>query len=88
MHLWQVSLAGDSRSLIGHMSVAFGGAPNFYVADSLDGAFSGPFSLHIYKDILSNIRFSRRCTRSQLYIVTSANCIVCLLKLMSLTSNH
>ena len=46
MHLWQVSLAGDSRSLIGCLSVTFGGAPNFNVADSLDGAYLGP-SVHI-----------------------------------------
>ena len=33
MCLWQVSLAGDSGSLIGHLSVTFGGAPTFDVAD-------------------------------------------------------
>ena len=44
MHLWQVSLAGDSGSLIGHLSVTFGGAPNLDVADSLDGVYLGPFS--------------------------------------------
>ena len=36
--LWQISLAGDSESLIGHPTVTFSGAPNFTVADSLDGA--------------------------------------------------
>ena len=41
MHLWQVSLAGDSRSLIGHLALTFGGAPNFNVVDSLDGAYFG-----------------------------------------------
>ena len=35
MHRWQVPLAGDSEGLIGHLSVTFGGAPNFDVADSL-----------------------------------------------------
>ena len=39
MHLWQVSLAGDFRSLIGCLSVIFGGALNFDVADSLDSAY-------------------------------------------------
>ena len=45
MYLYIVSLAGDSGSLIGHLPVTFGGAPNFDVADSLDGAFLGPFKL-------------------------------------------
>ena len=45
VHLWQVSLAGVSRSLIGHLSVTFGGTPNFDVADSLDGAYLGLFRL-------------------------------------------
>ena len=31
------------RSLIERLLVAFGGAPNFDVADSLDGAYLGPF---------------------------------------------
>ena len=59
MHLWQVSLAGNFRSLIGLMSMTFGrnfrsliglmsmtfgGAPNSNVADSLDGAYLGPFA--------------------------------------------
>ena len=43
MRLWQVSWAGNSRSLIGHLSVTFGGAPNCDVADSLDAAYLGPF---------------------------------------------
>ena len=43
MGLWQVSLVGDSGSLIGHLPVTFDGAPNFDVADSLDGAYLGPF---------------------------------------------
>ena len=38
MHLVQVSLAGDSRSLIGHLLVTFGGTPNYNVANILDGA--------------------------------------------------
>ena len=42
MPLEQVSLAGNSGSLIGHLSVTFGGAPNFDVADSLDGGYLGP----------------------------------------------
>ena len=42
MCLWQVLLASDSGSLIGHLSVTFSGAPNFYVANSLDGAYLGP----------------------------------------------
>ena len=40
---WQVSLAGDSGSLIGHLFGTFGGASNFDVADSLGGAYLGPF---------------------------------------------
>ena len=44
--LWQVSLAGNFGSLIGHLSVTFGGAPNSNVADSLDGAYLGPFINH------------------------------------------
>ena len=44
MHLWQVSLAGNFSSLIGLMSMTFGGAPNSNVADSLDGAYLGPFA--------------------------------------------
>ena len=44
IHLWQVSLAGNSGSLIGHLSATFGGAPNFDVADSLDGDYLGPFN--------------------------------------------
>ena len=44
MHLWQVSLAGDFGSLIGHLQVAFGGDPNFNVADNLDGAYFGSFN--------------------------------------------
>ena len=47
MHLWQVSLAGDSGSLIAHLSLTFGGAPGFDVADSLDGAYLGPFKIHL-----------------------------------------
>ena len=45
MHLWQVSLAGDSGGLIGHLLVTFGGAPNFDVADSLDSAYLGLFMM-------------------------------------------
>ena len=41
--LWQVSMAGDSRSFIGHLLVTFGGAPSSNVADSLDGACLGRF---------------------------------------------
>ena len=44
MHLWQVSLAGDCRSLIWHLSVAYGATPNFDVADSLDGTYLGSFN--------------------------------------------
>ena len=44
MCMWQVLLGGDSRSLIGHLLVTFGGAPNFDVADSLDGAYLGLFN--------------------------------------------
>ena len=47
MCLWQVSLAGDSGSLIGHLSLTSGGAPNFDVADSLDSAYLGPFTLQL-----------------------------------------
>ena len=43
MPLEKVSLAGNSGSLIGHLSVTFGGASNFDVADSLDGAYLGSF---------------------------------------------
>ena len=39
MCLQQVSLAGDSERLIGHLLVFFGGAPNFDVVNSLDGAY-------------------------------------------------
>ena len=35
MYLWQVSLACDSGSLIGHLAVTFGGGPNFNVANSM-----------------------------------------------------
>ena len=45
MRLWQVSLAGDSGSLIGHLSVTSSGAPDSGVANSLDGAYLGPFNL-------------------------------------------
>ena len=45
--LWQASLAGDSGSPIGHLTVAFGGAPNFDVADSLDSAYLGSFTYHL-----------------------------------------
>ena len=45
MRLWQVSLAGDSERLIWHLLVTFGGTPNFNVADSLDGAYLGPFTV-------------------------------------------
>ena len=54
MHLWQVSLAGDSHSLIGHLPVTFSGAPNFDVADSLDGAYLGPFRLPVQKQAATN----------------------------------
>ena len=43
MCLWQVSLAVDSGSLIGHLLVTFGGAPDSDVANSLDSAYLGPF---------------------------------------------
>ena len=49
MHLWQVSLASDSGSLIVYLWVTFGGVPNFDVADSLDGAYLGPFMFHLIK---------------------------------------
>ena len=38
MYLWQISLAGVSESLIGHLSVYFN------VADSLDGTYFAAFS--------------------------------------------
>ena len=44
MWLWQVSLAGNSRSLIGNLPVIFDGTPNSDVANSLDSAYWGPFS--------------------------------------------
>ena len=44
MCLWQVSLASDSGSLIGNLSVTFSGAPNCDVAYSLDSAYLGPFT--------------------------------------------
>ena len=47
MHLWQVSLAGDSESLIGRLSVTFGGVPNFNVDDSLDGAYFGMVQIQL-----------------------------------------
>ena len=43
MRLQQVSLAGNSGSLIRCLLVTFGGAPNFNVAHSSDGAYLGPF---------------------------------------------
>ena len=46
MHVLQVSLAGDSGSTIGRLSVTFGGAPKFDVANSLDGAYLGLFINH------------------------------------------
>ena len=46
MRLWQVPLAGNSGSLIGHLSVTFGGAPNFNVVDNFDGVYLGPFTHH------------------------------------------
>ena len=55
MYLWQVSLADNSRSLIGHLSVTFGRAPDFDVADSLDAAYLGPFI-----NLLFLLQFSRR----------------------------
>ena len=39
MLLWQVSLAGDSSSLTGHVAVTFGGAPDFDVANNLNGTY-------------------------------------------------
>ena len=47
MCLWQVSLADNSGSLIGHLSVTFGGAPNFDVADSFGGAYLGVFRITV-----------------------------------------
>ena len=41
----QVSWAGDSGSLIGHLSVTFAGALNFHVAYSFDGVYLGPFNI-------------------------------------------
>ena len=35
MYLWQISLAGNSQNLIGHLLVTFGGAPNLDVADTV-----------------------------------------------------
>ena len=54
MHLWQVSLAGDSWSLIEHLIVTSSGAPNFNVADSLDDAYLGPFIDNNYKALDQN----------------------------------
>ena len=53
-HLFPVSFSGDSRSLIGHLPVTFGGDPNSDVADSVDGAYFGPFIF-----LFSGITFSR-----------------------------
>ena len=43
MCLWQVSLAGDSGSLIWSPPVTFSGAPNFDVDNSFDGGYLGWF---------------------------------------------
>ena len=51
MLLWKVSLAGDSGSMIGHLLVISGGAPNSDVADSLDGAYLGPFTINYFDQI-------------------------------------
>ena len=39
MRLRKVLLAADFRSLIGHLLVTFGGAPNSNVDDSLDDTY-------------------------------------------------
>ena len=46
MCLWQVSLAGLSRSLIGHLPVTFSGVPNSDVLDSFGQCLSGTVRLH------------------------------------------
>ena len=46
MCLRQVSLTGNSWSLIRSLSVTFGGAPNFDVAHSFEGAYLGSFTNH------------------------------------------
>ena len=65
MHLWQVSLAGNSGSLIGHLPVTFGGAPNFDVADSLDGAYLGPFNANPWNLLLKRLHFSFDSSRGE-----------------------
>ena len=54
MHLWEVSLAGDSGSLIGRLSVTFGGTPNFDLTNSLDGAYLGPFINLIFPNLIQH----------------------------------
>ena len=61
MRLWQVSLDGNSGSLIGHLPVTFGGAPNFDVADSLDGAYLGPFNINTdYRFAVTGVSVSQQ----------------------------
>ena len=61
MHLWQVSLAGNSGSLIGHLPVAFGGAPNFDVTNSLDDAYLGPFNINTdYRFAVTGVSVSQQ----------------------------
>ena len=62
MCLWQVSLAGDSGSLIGHLLMTFSGSPNVDVADSLDGAYLGPFKS-------SNLRKADLSTKTRVVVL-------------------
>ena len=56
MHLQQVSLVVRFQELIGCMFVTFGSAPGSSAADSLDGAYFGPFR-HVRKLSLTFANF-------------------------------
>ena len=53
MCLQQLLLAVQFWGWIGHVSMTFGGTPNFNVADSLDGAYLGPFIMMWHYDVVA-----------------------------------
>ena len=56
--LWQVS-----RSLTGSLVVTFGGVPNFDVANSLDGAYLGSFTMVAINEFLVRLPSKRADNR-------------------------
>ena len=67
MHMWQVSLAGNSGSLIGCLLVTSCGASNFNAAESLDGAYLGPFTTVWHSAVPFGVSLQVQAARRQMF---------------------